>query len=108
MSGKVHAVTDETFDAEVKKSATPVFVDFWAEWCPPCKIVGPILDEIAEEMEGKLKVCKVNVDDSPRIAQSLGIRSIPTLMLFKNGAAVKAMIGARPKEEIVKEIEPEL
>jgi thioredoxin 1 len=108
MSDKVHAVTDANFDAEVLKSETPVFVDFWATWCPPCKIVGPIVDELAEEMEGKLKVCKVNVDENQQTAQAYGIKAIPTLMLFKNGGAVKTMVGAHPKEEIKKEIESEL
>jgi thioredoxin 1 len=108
MSEKVHAVTDASFDAEVLKSETPVFVDFWATWCPPCKIVGPIVDELAEEMEGKLKVCKVNVDENQQTAQTYGIRAIPTLMLFKGGSAVKTMVGAHPKDEIKREIESEL
>jgi len=108
VSDKVHTVTDENFDGEVLKSETPVFVDFWATWCPPCKIVGPIVDEIAEEMEGKLKVCNVNVDESPQTAQAHGIKAIPTLILFKDGNAVKTLVGALPKEEIKKEIEPEL
>ena len=108
MSDKVHSITDANFDAEVLKSETPVFVDFWADWCPPCKIVGPIVDEIAEEMEGQVKVCKVNVDESQQTAQSYGIKAIPTLILFKNGSAVKTMVGAHPKEEIKKEIESEL
>lgn len=108
MSDKVHIVTDANFDAEVLKSETPVFVDFWANWCPPCKIVGPIVEEIADEMDGKLKVCKVNVDDSQQAAQTLGIRAIPTLMLFKNGSPVKTLVGALPKEEIKREIESQL
>ena len=108
MSDKVHAITDANFDAEVLKSEIPVFVDFWATWCPPCKIVGPIVDELAEELEGKLKVCKVNVDENQQISQSYWIKAIPTLMLFKNGSAVKTLVGAHPKEEIKKEIEPEL
>jgi thioredoxin 1 len=108
MSDKVHTVTDANFEAEVLKSETPVFVDFWANWCPPCKIVGPIVDEIAHELDGKLKVCKVNVDDSQQTAQAYGIRAIPTLMLFKNGSAVKTLVGAHPKEELKKEIESEL
>jgi thioredoxin 1 len=108
MSERVHTVNDSSFDKEVLKSETPVIVDFWATWCPPCKIVAPILDEIAQEMEGKLKVCKVNVDESQQTAQSYSIRAIPTLMLFKSGKAVKTMVGAHPKEDIKKEIEPEL
>jgi thioredoxin 1 len=108
MSDKVHNISDANFDSEVLKSETPVFVDFWATWCPPCKIVGPIVEEIAEEMEGKVKVCKVNVDENQHTAQSYGIKAIPTLMLFKNGSAVKTLVGAHPKEEIKKEIESEL
>jgi thioredoxin 1 len=108
MSDKVHNINDANFDSEVLKSETPVFVDFWATWCPPCKIVGPIVEEIAEEMEGKVKVCKVNVDENQQTAQSYGIKAIPTLMLFKNGSAVKTLVGAHPKEEIKKEIESEL
>ncbi len=108
MSDKVRVVTDETFDAEVLKSDIPVFVDFWATWCPPCRIVSPIVDELAEEMQGKLKVCKVDVDQNQGIARTYGIRSIPTLMLFKSGGPVKTMVGALPKEEIKREIEPEL
>lgn len=108
MSDKVHSITDANFDAEVLKSETPVFVDFWAAWCPPCKIVGPIVEELAEEMDGKLKVCKMNVDEGQQTAQTYGIRAIPTLMLFKGGNAVKTMVGALPKEEIKREIEPEL
>jgi thioredoxin 1 len=108
MSDKVHNISDANFDSEVLKSETPVFVDFWATWCPPCKIVGPIVEEIAEEMEGKVKVCKVNVDENQQTAQSYGIKAIPTLMLFKNGSAVKTLVGAHPKEEIKKEIESEL
>ncbi len=108
MSDKVHAITDASFDVEVLKSEIPVFVDFWATWCPPCKIVGPIVDELAEELEGKLKVCKVNVDENQQTAQTYGIKAIPTLMLFKGGSAVKTMVGALPKGEIKKEIEPEL
>jgi thioredoxin 1 len=108
MSAKVHTITDANFDAEVAKSETPVFLDFWANWCPPCKIVSPIVEEIADELEGKLKVGKVNVDENPQMAQSFGIKAIPTLMLFKNGSAVKTLIGALPKAEIKKEIESQL
>ena len=87
------------------KSELPALVDFWASWCPPCKIVGPIVDELAEEMDGKVKVCKLNVDENPNISKSLEIKAIPTLILFKGGQAVKRMVGASPKEEIKKEIE---
>ena len=105
MSAKPLEVTDTNFEAEVIKAETPVLVDFWAPWCPPCRIVGPIVEEIAEEMEGKLKVCKVNVDQSPGVAQSYEIRAVPTLILFKDGKAVKRMVGALPKDHLAKEIE---
>ena len=108
MSGKVHAITDANFDAEVLKSETPVFVDFWATWCPPCKIVAPILDELAEEMDGKLKVCKVNVDENQRTAQTYQTMSIPTLLIFKNGKLVDRILGALPKQMIEQKLQVHL
>jgi thioredoxin 1 len=94
--------TDATFEADVIKSAEPVVVDFWAEWCGPCKMIGPSLEEIASEMKGKVKIAKLNVDENPGIAGKLGIRSIPTLMLFKDGKLSAQKVGAAPKGELVK------
>jgi thioredoxin 1 len=91
------AVTDASFEAEVLKAALPVVVDFWAEWCGPCKMIGPVLEEIAAELQGQLTVAKINVDESPETPGKYGIRSIPTLMLFKNGQLVATKVGALPK-----------
>ena len=91
------AATDATFDAEVKNSDLPVVVDFWAEWCGPCKQIGPSLEEISEEMEGRIKVVKVDVDSNPGAAAALGVRGIPALFLFKDGEVVSNKTGAAPK-----------
>ena len=90
-------VTDDTFEQEVLKSDVPVVVDFWAEWCGPCKMIGPALEELAEQYEGKVKIAKVNVDENPGTAAALGIRGIPALFLFKNGEIVSNKTGAAPK-----------
>lgn len=92
-----HAVTDDTFDTEVRSSDLPVVVDFWAEWCGPCKQIGPALEELSEEFEGKVKIVKVNVDDNPNTPAHLGVRGIPALFLFKDGQVVSNKIGAAPK-----------
>ena len=95
-------VTDASFEADVLQSAEPVVVDFWAEWCGPCKMIGPSLEEIATEMAGKIKIAKINVDENPGVSGKLGIRSIPTLMLFKDGKLASQKVGAAPKGELVK------
>ena len=97
MGAATVAVTDATFDAEVRKSAVPVVVDFWAEWCGPCRQIGPALEEIAAEMRGRVKIVKVNVDENPESPALLGVRGIPALFLFKDGQVVSNKIGAAPK-----------
>jgi len=101
-------VNDENFKKEVLESEELVLVDFWAPWCMPCRMLAPTIEEIAEEMEGKIKVCKMNVDESIKYPQQYGIMSIPTVMLFKNGQTVETMIGLQPKEEILKTIQEHL
>lgn len=91
------AVTDDTFDAEVKNSDVPVVVDFWAEWCRPCKQIGPALEELSAEYEGQVKIAKVNVDENPNSPAQLGVRGIPALFLFKDGQVVSNKVGAAPK-----------
>ena len=101
---EISDVTDATFESEVLKSATPVLVDFWAEWCGPCKAIAPIIKEIADDNGEKLKVVKINIDDSPQTPGTYGIRSIPTILMFKDGQVVSQLTGARPKgdfEELV-------
>lgn len=95
-SSKPLAVTDATFEREVVQSKLPVLVDFWAPWCSPCRMIGPVVEQMAQRYAGRAKVVKVNVDDNPRIAQQFQIMSIPTLMVFKNGAAIKRQVGANP------------
>jgi thioredoxin 1 len=93
-------VTDQSFEADVLNSAEPVVVDFWAEWCGPCRMIGPALEEISTEMAGKVKIAKINIDENPQIAAKLGIRSIPTLFIYKDGQKVDQMVGAKPKGDL--------
>ncbi len=96
----IHRVTDESFEPDVLKSDTPVLVDYWAEWCGPCKSNAPILDEVAKEYEGRLKVAKLNVDENQQTPAKFGIRGIPTLMLFKNGNVEATRVGALSKSQL--------
>jgi thioredoxin 1 len=97
-------VTDETFEADVLKNDKPVLVDYWAEWCGPCKMVAPVLDAIAEEHGDKLDIVKLNVDENPVVTQKYGILNIPTLGVFKNGEVVKELVGARSKSALLREL----
>lgn len=99
MSENVQNISDADFEQMVIKSDVPVLVDFWAPWCGPCKMVGPVLEQIAGEYAGKAKVVKVNVDDNKQVAGSLGVQSIPTVVLYKDGQVVEKVIGARPKSD---------
>jgi thioredoxin 1 len=105
---KPQDVSDNEWDAEVLSNDTPVLVDFWAPWCGPCKMVAPVVDELAEEYDGKVKFVKLNTDDNIETASKYGIRSIPTLMVFKGGEAVEQVVGFRPKSELKKSLDKAL
>ena len=104
----VDHVSDAEFEEKVLKSDLPVLVDFWAEWCAPCKMIAPALEEISSEMDGKLKVVKLNIDENPSTPAQYGVRGIPTLMLVKNGEVVSQQVGAAPKNTIVNWVEDAL
>jgi thioredoxin 1 len=100
-----HKVTDSSFDADVLKSSTPVVVDFWAEWCGPCKMIGPSLEEIAKELGPRAKIVKINIDENPDVPSKYGVRGIPTLMVFKDGKLAATKVGAAPKNQLQSWIE---
>ncbi len=108
MSEHIHYVTDDTFAAEVLQSTQPVLLDFWAEWCGPCKMIAPILDDIASQYAGRLKVAKLNIDDNPGTPASFAVRGIPTLMLFKNGSVEATKVGALSKSQLTAFIDSHL
>ncbi|MDD2890965.1 MAG: thioredoxin [bacterium] len=101
-------LTDANFNEGIKDSKLAVLVDFWAPWCGSCRMIAPIVEKIAKEYEGKIKICKANVDDSPNVSETYGIRSIPTLIIFKDGKLVEQMVGAMPEEDLKNKIAPYL
>lgn len=105
MAGKITELNDANFEGEVLKSDIPALVDFWAPWCGPCQMMGPILEEASNEWEGKIKVCKLNVDDVVNVARDYQIQSIPTMILFDKGEPAKRIVGARPKKAFVDEFQ---
>lgn len=107
-SDKIITVDESNWQSAVMESATPVLVDFWAEWCGPCKAIAPILDQLADELGDQLKIAKVNVDERPELANQFGVRSIPTLLVIKSGAVAEQMVGAMSKSALKAKLEPHL
>lgn len=101
MSEHIHHISDDTFEQEVLQQKIPVLVDYWAEWCGPCRMVAPVLDEVAQEYAGRIKIAKLNVDENEETPTKYGIRGIPTLMIFKNGDVEATKVGALPKSQVV-------
>lgn len=108
MAAKPVTVSDKTFDQEVLKASTPVVVDFWAPWCGPCKMIAPVLEELATEKDGQVKIAKLDIDENPDLAQKFGVMSIPTLLVFKDGQEVNRIVGYRNKTQLVQQIEKTL
>ena len=108
MSENITTLTDATFKEEIGSSDVPVLVDFWAEWCGPCKLIAPILEEIAVEQAGKVRIAKLNIDENLGMASEFGVMSIPTLILFKDGEQVQRLVGAKPKGQLLQEISAHL
>ena len=105
MADGITTLTTETFDENVGSADTPVLVDFWAEWCGPCKMIAPILEELATELDGSLSIAKLNVDDAPDVARRFDVMSIPTLILFKDGAPAKRVVGAKGKAQLLQDLD---
>jgi thioredoxin 1 len=108
MAEGILTLTDATFDEQIGAAGTPVLVDFWAEWCGPCKMISPILEEIAKDQAGRITIAKINVDDNPDISRRFDVMSIPTLLLFKDGELTHRTVGAKGKNQLLNELEPHL
>ena len=108
MAQGIVTLTDSTFDEIISSAATPVLVDFWAEWCGPCKMIAPVLEEISKDQAGRVTIAKINVDENPDLALRFDVMSIPTLLLFKDGEIAHRMVGAKGKNQLLQEIDPHL